>query len=113
MANSITDWSHDGLAVRVERVDDDLAVQAKGELYMASAGGLERDLLDAFEGDAASIVLDLESVTFIDSSGLRLLVWAAHCSREDGDRLRIQCGTGAVRRMLELTELDRSLPLDT
>ena len=32
MANSITDWSHDGLAVRVERVDDDLAVLAKGEL---------------------------------------------------------------------------------
>ena len=78
---------------------------------MASTGGLERDLLDAFESDAASIVLDLEGVTFIDSSGLRLLVWAANSSREDGDRLRIQCGTGAVRRMLELTELDRSLPL--
>jgi hypothetical protein len=43
--------------------------------------------------------------------GLRVLVWAARESREDGDRLRIDCGSGAACGMIELTALDRSLPL--
>lgn len=63
------------------------------------------------DSGAASIVLDLERVSFIDSMGLRVLVWAAKQSREDGDRLRIEAGSGVVRRMIEVTALDRSLPL--
>jgi anti-anti-sigma factor len=62
-------------------------------------------------GVPASIVLDLERVSFIDSMGLRVLVWAARDSREEGDRLRIDCGSGAVRRRIEVNALDRWLPL--
>ena len=58
----------------------------------------------------SSIVIDLERVSFIDSMGLQVSVWAARESREDGDRLRIDCGSGVVHRMIESTALDRSVP---
>ena len=77
---------------------------------MSSTEELKNALLRAFESHAALIELDLGGVTFIDSTGIRLVLWAANRSRENGARLRIDCG-GAVRRLLELTQLDRSLPL--
>ena len=100
-----------GLTIRTHDDGDSLAVRAAGELDMNSAPELEDALSHALDSGAASIVLDLERVSFIDSMGLRLLVWAARESRENGNHLRIDCGSGPVRRMMELTTLDRSLPL--
>lgn len=100
-------------AVRVEQDGDGLAVHVAGELDIATAPALESALLGALESEAAPILLDLEQVSFIDSMGLRVLVWATRECRADGnpDRLRIDCGPGPVRRMLELYGLDRSVPV--
>jgi anti-anti-sigma factor len=111
MATTFAARPRDGLAVSVHRDGNGLVVRASGELDMATTDALENDLLRAFESHAGSIVLDLGGITFIDSTGLRLLLWAANRSHESRDRLRIDCGGSGVRRMLELTNLDRSLPL--
>ena len=97
--------------VDVAHVDEASVIRVEGELDIATAPALESALLHALDSEAPSIVLDLERVSFIDSMGLRVLVWAARQSREDGDRLRIDCGSGVVQRMIALTNLDRSLPL--
>ena len=68
-----------------------LTLRAAGELDIDSAALVEQTLLRAFEGGAGSIVLDLTAVSFIDAAGLRLLMWAAECSREDSGRLRMEC----------------------
>jgi len=86
-------------------------LRAAGELDIASAPGLEHSLLHALESSAPSIVLDLTAVDFIDHTGLQVLMWAAGRSREDGDRLRIECGSPAVRQLIDLTGLGRELPL--
>ena len=96
-------------SVRVEEDGDELAVHAVGELDIAGAPALEHSMLHALESGAPSIVLDLTEVTFIDSMGLRVLLWAAH-SDENGDSLRIRIGS-AVRRRIEMIGLERSLPL--
>jgi anti-sigma B factor antagonist len=99
-------------AVRVEQDGEGLAVRAVGEIDIATAPALESAMLGALESGAVSILLDLEQVSFIDSMGMRVLVWAARECREDGkpDRLRIDCGPGPVRRVLELCRLERSVP---
>ena len=56
-----------------------------------------------------TIFLAVAAVTFIDSMGLRALLWAAE--HQDGHRLGVRCGPGAVRRMIEMTGMERSLPL--
>ncbi len=99
------------LEIDVAHVDDACVIRTQGDLNFATAPALEDALLHALDSGTASIVLDLGRVSFIDSMGLRVLVWAANQSREDGDRLRIDCGSGPVRRMMELKPLDRRLPL--
>jgi len=102
---------HGALTIRISQARESLLLRAAGELDMASAPGLEHSLLQALESSAASIVLDLTAVDFIDNAGLRVLMWAAGRSREDGDRLRIDCGSPAVRRLIDLTASGRDLPL--
>jgi anti-sigma B factor antagonist len=86
-------------------------LQAAGELDIASAPGLEHTLLHALESGASSIVLDLMRVSFIDSAGLQVLLWAAGRSPEDRDRLRIGCASPAVSQLIDLTGMASRLPL--
>ena len=99
------------LKIDVEHIDQACVIRAEGELDIATAPALKDALLQAFDSRAVSILIDLGSVSFIDSMGLRLLAWAANQSSEDGNRLRIDSGLGQVRRLLELTSLDQRLPL--
>src|SRR5215208_8109152 len=96
------------LSLEIERDGDSLVVRASGELDLATAPMLEECLLHAFEGEASPIILDLTAVSFIDSMGLRSLLRAA---RNSDSRLRIECESAPVRRMIEVTGLKRSLPL--
>ena len=61
--------------MHIDENQDRLAVRVAGELDIATAPALESTLLHALDSEAASIVLDLERVSFIDSMGLRVLVW--------------------------------------
>lgn len=88
------------LSLAVQERASATVISAEGELDMASAPELEL-LLDDQRGP---VLLDLRSLRFIDSSGLRLLVGAEERSRRDGLDLRLVCGP-ATRRILELTGL--------
>ena len=111
MATSTSILRQNGFTARIDQDRDSVAVRVAGEVDIATAPALEETLLHALESGAPSIVVDLKQVSFIDSAGLHVLMWAAKESREDGDRLRIDCGSGAVRRMIEITALDGLLPL--
>ena len=97
------------LTVQLDPDGGSLTVRATGELDIATTETLRRALHHALDGGAKSIVLDLAGVTFIDSVGLRTLIWASEHS--DGSQVGIRCGSGAVRRMIEMTGLEQSLPL--
>jgi anti-anti-sigma factor len=56
------------------------------------------------------VILDLGGLSFIDSSGLRLLVFATAHSRGNGDRLRMLRSSAAVERVVQLSGLARALP---
>ena len=97
------------LTVQLDQDGESLTVRASGELDIATTEALQKALRHAFDGDAAAIILDVAEVTFIDSMGLHALLWAAE--HQDGHRLDIRCGSGAVRRMIDLTRTDAMLPL--
>jgi anti-sigma B factor antagonist len=94
----------------VRTADNGWIIQAAGELDLATAPELEREMRRAEASDATRIVLDLHDVTFIDSTGIRLLVQAEGRNRSTPGRLRLMPANGQVAQILELTGLSERLP---
>ena len=94
------------LTVQLYTDGESVTVRATGELDIATTEVLQTALRHAFDGDAASIILDLAEVTFIDSMGLRALLWAEE--HHDGHRLSVRCGSDAVGRIIETSGIDYS-----
>lgn len=82
-------------------------VAVTGELDVASAPGLEREL--AKLETVTLVVVDLRGLTFIDSTGLGVLVRAHQLAQQQGRRLGLVRGDGQVNRLLSLTGLDEEL----
>jgi anti-anti-sigma factor len=60
-----------------------------------------------------NIILDLDQVDAIDAAGLGVLVYLYHWSAQAGARLAITHLTPRVRSLLELTNLDSILPVES
>lgn len=95
------------LAVTVTQGEHRIIVRAGGELDLATAPALE-NALKGFGSDGLPCVLDLEDVTFIDSSGLRLLIVATERARAEGRSLTV-LPSAAVTKLVRLTGLEEAL----
>jgi len=82
-------------------------VAVTGELDVASSHILERELAKLDE--VAFVVVDLRGLSFIDSTGLGVLVRAHQVAQEQGRRFGLVRGNGQVNRLLSLTGLDSEL----
>jgi anti-sigma B factor antagonist len=71
--------SPDLLHVRVEPLDDASLVRVAGEIDVCTIVKLRREL-DAARDEGVTVLLDLSDVTFIDSTGLHLLLEASRDS---------------------------------
>ena len=77
-------------------------VVAHGELDLAGRDAW-RDVLSEVSG---AVVVDLEDVTFLDSSCIGVLAGAAQRQRDDHGDLRIRRPADVPRRALEITGLE-------
>jgi anti-sigma B factor antagonist len=96
------------LALRSEREGVVHVIELIGELDLDGAPRLEEELRQVEAGDAESIVVDLGSLEFIDSTGIRLLVMAAERCGEG--RFVLLRGPKQVHRVFEITDLAERLP---
>ncbi|MFE3197033.1 STAS domain-containing protein [Embleya sp. NPDC055664] len=78
-------------------------VTVHGEIDMDSGPILDDALGRQVSAEPTRLLLDLSSVAFIDSFGLRILVRAERRVREAGGSLRLIAPTRAVERVLRLT----------
>jgi anti-anti-sigma factor len=102
--------SKDEFRIDVEREPGRARVRPVGELDLATVPTLEQELTRVRESGVPAVVLDLRGLTFMDSTGLSLtLRWALEASR-DGFDFSLVRGEGAIRRLFELTGMDRRLP---
>ena len=62
------------LSVSVEVDGDAVKLAPRGEMDLATADVVDRELQKAEASDARRIILDLSGVEFIDSTGLKVLV---------------------------------------
>ena len=98
------------LTLTSRREGDVYSICLSGELDLATAGAVDDELIRVESTDASSIVLDLSGVSFIDSTGIRMLFSAAARARTDSGRLTLRRGSAAVQRALQLSALEDQLP---
>jgi anti-sigma B factor antagonist len=98
-----------GLGLRSERDGDTHVIELIGELDLDGAPRLEEELLRVEASDASAIVVDLSSLEFIDSTGIRLLLMAAERANDTG-RFTLLRGPRQVHRVFEITDLVDRLP---
>ena|ERR1700710_1867165 len=98
------------LMVHSEREGDLHTIYVRGELDLATAHDLERELIKVEDTDALSIILDLSDLQFIDSTGVRVLLSAHARSRANSNRLTLLRGSAAVQRVFEVTGILNLLP---
>jgi anti-sigma B factor antagonist len=98
--------------VDVEKLDNCAAlVTPHGELDLAGAPRLREALSDALSEGRVNLLMDLRSVTFIDSTGLGVLVGAGKKAYGLGGSMRIVCDNPRISKLLALTGISRSLPV--
>ena len=81
-------------------------IALQGELDMAGAATLEAEL-ERLDSDA--LVLDLRGLTFMDSSGLRVLVVNARRAQDRGRRFALVPGAAQVMRVFDITGMRERL----
>jgi anti-anti-sigma factor len=98
------------LSMTSERDGDVHVIALFGELDLAAADSVERELLRVEATDAGSIVVDLSRLTFMDSTGARLVWHADARSRAGANRLGLRRGPRAVQRVFEISGIADMLP---
>jgi anti-sigma B factor antagonist len=99
------------LAIETRTDDGRVTLVLSGEFDMASVPRFEDELAAVEAGAPATIVVDLDRLQFMDSSGLRALVAADDRARHAGRRLAIVPGPPQIRRVFEITHLHERLDL--
>lgn len=94
-----------------ERRGEAAVVSVVGEIDLATAEELGA-VLRAPEAQAPTVVLDLRAVTFIDSSGLSVIVGEHQRAQAEQRRLVVAVeGAPMVERLFDLTGLHRTLTI--
>jgi anti-sigma B factor antagonist len=94
--------------VVVSRARGTVVVTIRGELDTYTAPKLQDQLRDLIEDQGnLAMVLDLSKMTFVDSSGLSVLVDALKRMRQHGGTLTLASPTRATSKVLEISGLNK------
>lgn len=88
-----------------DRRDGSTVVAARGEIDVATAPALRERLDLVIDRDSGPVVVDLTSVTFIDSTGLGVLIGARQRCAEGSRDLRIVIVEPRILKVFEITGL--------
>jgi anti-anti-sigma factor len=102
----MTDAPVDPLGIDVQIADDRTLVTLSGELDASTATLLYDQLSDLEIEDVEHVVLDLAQVSFMDSTGLSVIVTEHKRLQHSGGSLTIFAPPSSVRRLFEITGLD-------
>jgi anti-anti-sigma factor len=103
----------DRLRIELQHDADRLIVRLDGELDMASAPSLQ-EALERTEPDAGTmLVLDVQQLRFIDSTGLRVILWARERCQDRDLAFALTPGSPQVQRLLAISGAGEHLRIIT
>jgi anti-sigma B factor antagonist len=97
--------AQDHLQVDARSEQDRVVLALAGELDLASSPIFERALEDPAIAASPLLVLDLDDLKFVDSTGLRIILLAHEGARARGQQFAITPGSAQVQRLLSITSV--------
>ncbi|KQY58124.1 anti-sigma B factor antagonist [Aeromicrobium sp. Root495] len=82
-------------------------IEVGGEIDVYTAPRLREAVVEAVDRGATRLVIDVEKVDFLDSTGLGVLVGALKRVRADGGSLDIVCTQERILKIFQITGLDK------
>ncbi len=101
----------DEFRIEEGRRDGVIVLRLRGDLDLASADSVA-ERLDALSAAGEAVLLDLDSLAFMDSSGLRVVLQAAETSRTSGWRFTLTPGSEQVRNLFASAGVTDRLPIE-
>lgn len=97
------------ITISTDHIPRVAVVSISGELDISAAADVERKIRALEDRQVPVLVVDLRQVSFLDSSGLRLLVALDAHARAQGRRLLLVRGSEQVHRVFQITRLEHQL----
>ncbi len=97
------------LRIEPRRESDRVVVALTGELDMANAPLLQSAIDEPSLADTETVVLDLQGLTFLDSTGLRIILSAREQCWRRGQEFAVTPGSQQVQRLLSVTGVGEHL----
>ena len=99
------------LGLQVEERGDVAVLAVSGEVDVATVPRLREQLHGLVASGTPRIVVDLDAVDFLDSTGLGVLVGALKRVRANGGELALVCTSPRIRKVFEVTGLTKVFEL--
>ncbi len=97
------------LQIGVRQEGERVIVTLDGELDMANSPLLQTSMQSDELGSAKTVVLDLQGLTFLDSTGLRIILAAREQCWRRGQEFAVTPGSQQVQRLLSVTGVGEHL----
>ncbi len=99
------------LDISTERDGSTCRITVTGEVDVYTSPMLKSHIVDAVDDGCVDLVIDLEGVGFIDSSGLGVLVSGLRRVKEQSGSMRIICTRDGILKIFRITGLDKVFPI--
>jgi anti-sigma B factor antagonist len=99
------------LGLDVEERDGFAVLSVRGEVDVYTAPRFRERLIELVSEGKHKIIVDLEGVDFLDSTGLGTIISALKRARTHGGDMRLVCTQPRIKRLFEITGLDKAVPL--
>ncbi len=101
------------LSISSENRGSACVVRLSGEVDVYTSPQLKQELVALSDSACEHVVVDMEKLDFIDSSGLGVLVGGLRRMKERDGTLRLVCPKDSILKIFRITGLDRVFPLFT
>jgi anti-sigma B factor antagonist len=99
------------LDVESSREKDVSVIALRGEIDVYTAPLLRQKIVDLVDEGALSIVVDMEKVDFLDSTGLGVLVEGLKRVKTRGGNLALVATQDKILKIFDITGLNKAFPI--
>ena len=99
------------LQIKIKNTHRVPIIELSGEVDAYTCSRFREAMIETIDDGNASIIVSMKSVEYIDSSGLGTLVGGLKRASEQGGRIAIICTNPQIRKVFEITGLERVFPI--